>query len=175
MDRDLCSRGFARAKTASGWANTSLASRLPRWIKIAKNRDEVLRALARLRAKLKPLADTTSAGKRASCASFANMTPLSLAVIGTTIVFTSFLSGVFGMAGGMILLGVLLIYFDVATAMVLFSVIQLACNAWRALQWRRFVLWPIFWQYVFGAIIAFALLRAIAFVPDKAMVYADLG
>ncbi len=32
-----------------GWANSSLASRLPKWVKSAKNRPEVLRALAALR------------------------------------------------------------------------------------------------------------------------------
>ena len=73
------------------------------------------------------------------------------AIIGATIVFSSFLSGVFGMAGGMILLGVLLNYFDVATGMILFSIIQLFANGWRALQWRRYVLWPIFGWYVLGA------------------------
>ena len=32
-----------------GWANTSLVSRLPAWMKSAKNREEVLKGLARLR------------------------------------------------------------------------------------------------------------------------------
>jgi uncharacterized protein len=59
------------------------------------------------------------------------MTPSVLAIIGVTIIFSSFLSGVFGMAGGMILLGVLLNYFDVATGMILFSVIQFFANGWR--------------------------------------------
>ncbi len=84
------------------------------------------------------------------------MAPSVLALLGATIVFTSFLSGVFGMAGGMILLGVLLNYFDVATGMILFSIIQLFANGWRALQWRRYVLWPIFGWYVLGAAISFA-------------------
>jgi uncharacterized protein len=52
------------------------------------------------------------------------MTLSALAIIGATIVFSSFLSGVFGMAGGMVLFGVLLNYFDVATGMILFSIIQ---------------------------------------------------
>src|SRR5262249_32961184 len=43
------------------------------------------------------------------------MPPAALAVIGVTIICSSFISGIFGMAGGMILLGVLLNYFDVAT------------------------------------------------------------
>ena len=103
------------------------------------------------------------------------MTAASLALIGATIVLSSFISGVFGMAGGMVLLGVLLVYFDVATAMVLFSIIQLASNGWRALHWRRFVLWPIFAWYVAGAVVAFLAMRYIAFVPDKATVYILLG
>src|SRR3989442_5701357 len=103
------------------------------------------------------------------------MTPSVLALIGATIVFSSFLSGVFGMAGGMVLLGVLLNYFDVATGMILFSIIQLFANGWRVLQWRRYVLWPILGWYVVGAAISFAGMWTIAFVPDKAMVYLALG
>ena len=78
------------------------------------------------------------------------MTPLALALIGVTIISTSFISGLFGMAGGMILVGVLLVYFDVATAMVIFSIIQFVANGWRAVLWWRFVLWRIFFVYVSG-------------------------
>src|SRR3954469_62772 len=103
------------------------------------------------------------------------MTPAALVIVGGTIVISSFISGVFGMAGGMVLLGVLLIYFDVATGMVLFSILQIAANGWRALHWRRFVLWPIFYWYVAGSLLAFVVMRSIAYVPDKAMVYILLG
>ena len=103
------------------------------------------------------------------------MTPLSLILIGCTIVSTSFLSGLFGMAGGMILLGVLLVYFDVATGMVIFSVIQFVANGWRAALWWRFVQWRIFFVYVSGAVISFAIMRAVAIVPSKAAVYISLG
>src|SRR5437868_6889537 len=103
------------------------------------------------------------------------MTPAALAILGGTIVTSSFISGVFGMAGGMVLLGVLLVYFDVATGMILFSIIQLAANGWRALHWRQYVRWPIFWWYVVGGTAAFALMRWIAYVPDKAVVYILLG
>src|SRR5882762_11629836 len=98
------------------------------------------------------------------------MAPSTLALLGATIVFTSFLSGVFGMAGGMILLGVLLNYFDVATGMILFSVIQLFANGWRVVQWRQYVLWPIFGWYLLGAVISFGFMWMIAFVPDTAIV-----
>src|SRR6267154_1462548 len=87
------------------------------------------------------------------------MTPSVLAIIGVTIIFSSFLSGVFGMAGGMIL----------------FSIIQFFSNGWRVVQWRQYVLWPIFGWYLVGAIISFAVMWTIALVPDKAMVYLALG
>jgi uncharacterized protein len=103
------------------------------------------------------------------------VTIASLALIGATIVLSSFISGVFGMAGGMVLLGVLLVYFDVATAMLLFSIVQLAANGWRAFHWRHFVLWPIFGWYVVGSVLAFAIMRYVAYVPDKAVVYILLG
>ena len=98
-----------------------------------------------------------------------------LAVIGITIIFSSFLSGVFGMPGGMVLLGVLLAYFDVATGMILFSIIQFFANGWRVMQWRDYVLWPIFGWYLLGAMVSFTFMWTIAFVPDKAMVYLALG
>lgn len=97
------------------------------------------------------------------------------ALIGATIVVSSFVSGIFGMAGGMILLGVLLTLYDVATAMVLFSIIQFAANGWRAVMWRNHVRWPIFWWYAGGALVAFGAMRLVAFIPDKATVYLALG
>jgi uncharacterized membrane protein YfcA len=103
------------------------------------------------------------------------MTLASYALLGLTILVSSFISGVFGMAGGMILLGVLLSYFDVPSGMILFSIIQLCANGWRAYQWRQFVLWPIFFKYLAGAVIAFAAMYAVKFVPDKTMVYLSLG
>jgi uncharacterized membrane protein YfcA len=103
------------------------------------------------------------------------MTPLALAIIGFTVLSTSFISGLFGMAGGMILVGVLLAYFDVATAMVAFSIIQFVANGWRAALWWRFVIWRIFFVYVLGAVLSFAIMRYVAIVPSKAAVYLGLG
>ena len=98
-----------------------------------------------------------------------------LALIGLTIIVSSFLSGVFGMAGGMVLLGVLLVFLDVAAAMILFSIIQFFANGWRALQWWGYVRWRMFWLYGLGAAVAFAGLRVVEVVPDKALVYLLLG
>jgi uncharacterized protein len=103
------------------------------------------------------------------------MTPAAIALIALTILVSSFISGVFGMAGGLILLGVLLNYFDVPSGMILFSIIQFFANGWRAFQWRHYVRWPIFFAYVGGAAISFAAMYSIKFVPDKTMVYLALG
>jgi uncharacterized protein len=96
-------------------------------------------------------------------------------VLAFSILLSSFISGVFGMAGGMILLGVLLNYFDVPSAMILFSIIQFCANGWRAWQWRQYVRWPIFYKYLGGAVISFAAMYSVKFVPDKMMVYFSLG
>src|SRR5258708_16453902 len=95
------------------------------------------------------------------------MTISAYALLALTILLSSFISGVFGMAGGMILLGVLLNYFDVASAMILFSIIQFCANGWRAYQWRPYVRWPIFLKYVVGAGLAFPPLYAIKFLPPQ--------
>ena len=98
-----------------------------------------------------------------------------IAILGVTILATSFIAGVFGMAGGMILLGVLLIYFDVATGMVMFSLLQFSANVSRVVLWRKFILWPIFLKFALGGAVAFAIMRLIAFIPDKSVVYLVLG
>jgi uncharacterized membrane protein YfcA len=103
------------------------------------------------------------------------LAPLALAVVAVTILVTSFISGVFGMAGGMILLGVLLLYLDVAPAMVLFGVIQTASNGWRATLWVAHVDWGIVWRYLVGSTVMFLALRTVAILPSKAVLYLGLG
>jgi len=99
----------------------------------------------------------------------------SLALIGAAVFVASFVSGVFGIAGGMIMLGVLLVFFDVPTAMVMFSLLATTGNAWRVATWWRYINWPILWGYAAGGLVAVVLLAFVAFVPSKAMVYLILG
>jgi uncharacterized membrane protein YfcA len=103
------------------------------------------------------------------------LAPLALAIVAATILVTSFISGIFGMAGGMILLGVLLIYMDVAPAMVLFGVIQTSSNGWRAALWLQHVDWGIVVRYLVGATAMFLVLRTVAILPNKATLYLGLG
>jgi uncharacterized protein len=69
------------------------------------------------------------------------MTPALILALTVTMVATAFLSGIFGMAGGMILIGVLLFLLPLPTAMVLHAVTQMASNAWRAILWWRYIVW----------------------------------
>ena len=103
------------------------------------------------------------------------LSSFALSVIAVTILATSFVSGIFGMAGGLILLGVLLVFMDVAPAMVLFGTIQTASNGWRATLWLRHVNWGIVWRYLVGSTLMFLVLRLVAVLPSKATLYIGLG
>ena len=103
------------------------------------------------------------------------ISPFLAALLALVVVATSFLSGIFGMAGGLILLGVLLALLDVAPAMVLFGTTQLASNGWRGTLWRVHVRWDLVWQYALGALAAFAVMKSVAFLPSKAIIYLGLG
>src|SRR5262245_38232275 len=103
------------------------------------------------------------------------LAPAALAVVAVTTLATSFVSGIFGMAGGMMLLGVLLIFMDVAPAMVPFGIVQMASNAWRGALWWRFVEWGIVWRFLIGSTTMFLAMRSIALLPSKATLYLTLG
>ena len=103
------------------------------------------------------------------------LAPSALAVIAVAMVASSFVSGLFGMAGGMILLGVLLIFMDVVPAMVLFGIIQMVSNGWRATLWFRYVDWSIVWRFLIGSTLLFLLMRSVALLPSKATLYFTLG
>ncbi len=101
--------------------------------------------------------------------------PAVLALIAGTVLVTSFISGIFGMAGGLILLGVLLLFLEVAPAMVLFGTIQTAANGWRAMMWLGHVNWGIVWRYLVGSTVMFLLMRSVSLLPSKAAIYLGLG
>jgi uncharacterized membrane protein YfcA len=90
-------------------------------------------------------------------------------------VATSFLSGLFGMAGGMILIGCLLFILPVPSAMVLHAVTQIASNGWRALLWRRHVRWAPVAAYVAGNGVAFAAWSLMRYVPSLPVAFLFLG
>jgi uncharacterized membrane protein YfcA len=103
------------------------------------------------------------------------MTPLMIAALGLLMVATSFLSGLFGMAGGMILIGVLLALMPLPAAMVLHAITQMASNGWRAFLWRAHIRWwPVF-VFMMGCAVALAIWSITRYVPDKPVALLLLG
>ncbi len=103
------------------------------------------------------------------------LTPFTLALAGLSVLATSILSGVVGMAGGMILMGILLMLMPVAAAMVLHAVTQIASNGWRAFLWRGHIEWRIIGGYALGSFAVFLLMKLVAVLPAKAVVYIAMG
>ncbi len=95
--------------------------------------------------------------------------------LGLLMIGTAFLSGIFGMAGGMVLIGVLLVVLPLPVAMVLHAVTQMASNAWRAVLWWRHIRWRVTFFYVIGCLIAVGLWSLTLYVPEKAVALLMLG
>lgn len=103
------------------------------------------------------------------------MTALMAFALSVLMIGTAFLSGIFGMAGGLILIGVLLVVFPLPTAMVLHAVTQMASNGWRAALWFRHIVWKSMVFYVAGCLVSVGLWSITLYVPDKAMALLMLG
>lgn len=101
--------------------------------------------------------------------------PVTLAVLGVLIVGTSFLSGVFGIAGGMILMGGLIFLMPVPSAMIVHGVTQLAANGWRAVLWWRYVNLGVVLRFAAGSAASLLLFSLLLFVPNRATVLICLG
>lgn len=97
------------------------------------------------------------------------------AIIITTAFVTAILSGIFGMAGGLILMGVLALMLPVSAAFVTHGILQLVANGWRAIVHRRYVVLSIVGIYALGAFAAAALVLAIGFTPSRPMLFLLLG
>jgi uncharacterized membrane protein YfcA len=88
---------------------------------------------------------------------------------------TSILSGIFGMAGGLIFMGVLAWILPVTTALALHGVIQFASNFWRALLHRVHIAWPVLLWFGTGAAVAVGFFSLVIFAPTKFYVFLGLG
>ncbi|MBX3430515.1 MAG: sulfite exporter TauE/SafE family protein [Hyphomonadaceae bacterium] len=91
------------------------------------------------------------------------------------VLVTSTVSGVFGMAGGLMLMGGLTLAMPVSAAMVSHGAVQFVSNGWRAFLHRAHIDWRIIVMYGIGSAIAAALLASITYEPTKAWVYLMLG
>lgn len=103
------------------------------------------------------------------------MSPGLAALVLGSVLGTAAISGVFGMAGGLILMGVLTWALPVATALTLHGLTQIASNASRVVLHFKHVSWRVVGYYSVGAAVAMLAFGAVAYVPSKAVVFLGLG
>ena len=102
-------------------------------------------------------------------------TALVYSLIAASSLVTSFISGILGMAGGMILMGVLLALLPLPAAMMLHGIAQLASNGWRAFLLRRDLDWRVFRGFAWGAAAAMVLFVALQLVVSKGVALVAMG
>jgi len=100
---------------------------------------------------------------------------MSIYILLAAVLATSSLSAIVGMAGGMVLMGVLAATMPVAAAMIVHGTSQIAANGCRALFLRSHIHWRGVGVYVAVSLLAVAAFRAIAWVPRKDFVLIALG
>ncbi len=88
---------------------------------------------------------------------------------------TATVSGVLGMAGGLLLMGALLLVLPATTAFVAHGLLQLVSNGWRVVLHRRSVSWEVVAWYAVGSLTAAAVLAAVRYVPSTPLTYLFLG
>jgi uncharacterized membrane protein YfcA len=97
------------------------------------------------------------------------------ALLAVSALVTSFVSGILGMAGGMILMGILLAVVPLPVAMMLHGITQLASNGWRALMWRKEVDWRVFRGYMYGAVAMTVFFAVVKLVVSKPVALIAMG
>lgn len=95
-------------------------------------------------------------------------------IIGTAFI-TAAISGVFGMAGGLLLKGALALVLPVSATFVAHGILQLVANGWRAFLHRAHVAWPIIGLYALGAFAAAIVASFISVIPTTATLYLFMG
>lgn len=103
------------------------------------------------------------------------MSPTLIAALAALVFATSAISGMFGMAGGMILMTALLLLMPVPAAMAIHATIQIASNGWRCALWRRHIVWRALPFYGLGVAMGFSLVAAITYVPEKPVALIVMG
>jgi len=92
-----------------------------------------------------------------------------------SVLFTSILSGIAGMAGGMVLMGILVWILPVQQTMLLHATSQFFANSSRAFIHRGHIHTKSTRYYLMGLTLSFIIFCLIAFVPNKIVVFTLLG
>lgn len=96
-------------------------------------------------------------------------------LIWVSVLATAIISGVLGMAGGMILMLILVMSLGVAGAMMLHGAVQATSNGARAWFLRAHIQWQLLPAYILGAALALAAFTLLALVPPAGLVLILVG
>lgn len=96
-------------------------------------------------------------------------------ILAVAALVTAALSATFGMAGGLVLMGVYTSLLAVPLAMVLHGVTQLVANGGRAVLLRSHVQWGGLGAYLLGAAAAWGIAHLVDYVPTPTVVFLGLG
>lgn len=87
------------------------------------------------------------------------------------VLFTSVFSGIFGMAGGMILMAGLLFFYSPPEAIFIHGILQFFANFQRYYQLKAYADIKVLFYYLVGSLLSFLLLRHLDFVPSEKAIY----
>ena len=99
---------------------------------------------------------------------------LLLLILGT-VLLTSILSGVIGMAGGIILMAVLVTLTPVTHAMILHGIVQSVANGARFWFLREHMVYQVLPGYLFGSLVAIGVFFTFSVIPNENLVLILLG
>jgi uncharacterized membrane protein YfcA len=88
---------------------------------------------------------------------------------------TSAISGVFGLAGGLILMAIMLSLLPVLQALLIHAIIQISSNLWRAILWRKHICFKILPPFFYGVVLGVTLALLVTYIPSKAVILIFLG
>jgi uncharacterized membrane protein YfcA len=100
---------------------------------------------------------------------------MSFFLLAVATLFTSFISGVLSMAGGMILMGVFSFVLSIPAAMVLHGLAQTASNGSRIWLYRHHIRWGVLIPYSLGSFVILGLFIATSFVSNQGLVFLLIG
>ena len=103
------------------------------------------------------------------------MSAASIAAILAAVFGTATISGVFGMAGGLLLMGVLTLALPVAAAMAVHGITQITSNGSRVLLHFAHVRWRVTGVFGLGALAAMLVFAGVVATPSKALVFLGMG
>jgi uncharacterized membrane protein YfcA len=103
------------------------------------------------------------------------MSAITAALLLVVVFLTAVLTGVFGLAGGLVLMGALALMLPVSAAFVTHGLVQIVANGARAILHRRHLRWSIICLYAAGAAVAGLVVALLHYAPSRPLVFLLLG